>query len=84
MLLTGCASVSTGPVSAGDGMFVVSRQAGAAFPTGREPLLAEALTEAGAKCLTSGKTMKLVSATENTGPFILNNYPKATVIFSCV
>jgi hypothetical protein len=80
--LIGCATSSTGPLSAGADMFVVSRQAGA-FPRGREPLLAEALTEANTKCSALGKTMKLVSATENTGPYILGNYPKVTVIFSC-
>lgn len=61
---------------------LVSRQAGA-FPSGREPLSAEALAEASAKCASLGKTMKLVSTAENPGPYILGNYPKATVIFSC-
>jgi hypothetical protein len=78
----GCATTSTGLLSAGGDTFVVSRQAGA-FPSGREPVLAEALAEAGAKCASIGKTLKVVSATENPGPYILGNYPKATVVFSC-
>jgi hypothetical protein len=82
VLLSGCATSTTGALPAGPDTFVVSRQAGA-FPSGREPLLAEALAEAGAKCGGMGKTMKLVSSTENPGPYILGNYPKATVIFSC-
>jgi hypothetical protein len=82
LALVGCATTSTGPISAGPDTFVVSRQAGA-FPSGREPLLAEALAEASAKCASLGKTMKLVSTAENPGPYILGNYPKATVIFSC-
>ena len=82
LALVGCATSSTGPISAGPDTFVVSRQAGA-FPSGREPLLAEALAEASAKCASLGKTMKLVSTAENPGPYILGNYPKATVIFSC-
>ena len=45
----GCAQTNTGPMSAGKDTYVLSRQAGA-FPTGKEPLLAEALTEANAKC----------------------------------
>jgi len=80
--LAGCATTSSGPLPAGQDTYVVSRQAGA-FPSGREPLLAEALGEAGAKCASLQKTMKLISTTENPGPYILGNYPKATVIFSC-
>lgn len=79
---TGCATSSTGPIAAGNDTFVVSRQAGA-FPSGREPLIAEALTEANAKCSSLNKTLKLISTTENSGPYILGNYPKVTVIFSC-
>ena len=82
-LLSACATTSTGPVAAGQDTFVVSRQAGA-FPSGREPLLAEALAEANAKCYGLGKTMKLLSTTENPGPYILGNYPKATIVFSCI
>lgn len=81
--LTACATTSTGPVAAGPDTFVVSRQAGA-FPSGREPLLAEALGEASIQCANMKKTMKLVSSTENPGPYILGNYPKATIVFSCV
>jgi hypothetical protein len=83
LLLSGCATSTTGALPAGPDTYAVSRQAGA-FPSGREPLLAEALTEAGSKCASLGKTMKLVSSTENPGPYILGNYPKATVIFSCL
>jgi redox-regulated HSP33 family molecular chaperone len=67
---------------AGNGTYVVSRQAGA-FPSGREPLLAEALIEANLTCYNLKKQMKLTLTTENPGPYILGNYPKATVIFSC-
>ncbi|WP_156894758.1 MULTISPECIES: hypothetical protein [unclassified Janthinobacterium] len=81
-VMAGCATSSTGPVAAGPDTFVVSRQAGA-FPSGREPLLAEALVEANAKCATVGKTMKLLSTVENPGPYVFGNYPKATVVFSC-
>ena len=80
--LAGCATSSTGPLSAGPDTFVVSRQAGA-FPSGREPLLAEALAEANSKCASLGKSMKLISTTENPGPYILGNYPKVTAVFSC-
>ncbi len=81
-LLVGCAQTNTGPMPAGRDTYVISRQAGA-FPTGKEPLLAEALMEANAKCDAEKKKMNLLSTNENSGPYILGNYPKATVIFKC-
>jgi hypothetical protein len=81
-LLAGCAQTNTGPMPAGKDTYVISRQAGA-FPTGKEPLLAEALAEANAKCDSDKKRMTLLSTNENAGPYILGNYPKATVIFKC-
>lgn len=82
VMLAACATESTGPVSVGNGTFVVSRQAGA-FPSGREPLLVEALGEAQTKCSSAGKSVRLVSQSENSGPYIMGNYPKATVVFAC-
>jgi hypothetical protein len=81
-LLNGCATTSTGPIAAGPDTYVISRQAGA-FPSGREPLLSEALSEATATCAAMKKSLKIISTSENSGPYILGNYPKATVIFSC-
>ena len=83
LALAGCATTSTGAISAGQDTFMVSRQAGA-FPSGREPLLAEALGEASATCGGLKKTLKVLSTTENPGPYIFGNYPKATVVFSCL
>ena len=70
VILSGCATSTTGAIPAGRDTFVVSRQAGA-FPSGREPLLAEALGEAGSTCASMGKVMKLISSTENPGPSFL-------------
>jgi len=81
--LSGCATTSSGPISAGNNTYVISRQEGA-FPSGTEPLLAEAIAEANVFCINQGKTMNLVNTHENQGPYILFNYPKATVTFSCV
>lgn len=83
VFLSACATTSTGPMAAGGDTYVVSRQAGA-FPSGREPLVAEALVEAHGKCASIAKTVKLISTTENPGPYILGNYPKATIVFACV
>jgi len=81
--LNGCATTSTGPISAGNDTYVISRQAGA-FPSGREPLLTEALSEATATCAAMKKSLKIISTSENSGPYVLGNYPKATIMFSCL
>lgn len=81
--LSACATTSTGPVPAGQDTYMISRKEGA-FPSGNEPLLAEALAEANKHCAGMGKVMKLISNGENSGPVILGNYPKATVVYSCV
>lgn len=83
LALSACATTTTGPVPAGQDTFMISRQEGA-FPSGREPLLAEAIAEADKYCTGMGKTMKLVSTNENSGPVVLGNYPRATVVFSCL
>lgn len=83
IMVSGCAGTNTGAMAAGSGTYVLSRQAGA-FPSGKEPLLAEALAEGNEKCAGLNKSMKLVSTNENPGPYILGNYPKATIIFSCI
>ncbi len=82
LMVVGCAQTNTGPLPAGKDTYVISRQAGA-FPTGKEPLLAEALAEANVKCDSEKKKINLLSTTENAGPYILGNYPKATVVFKC-
>ncbi|MBF0196857.1 MAG: hypothetical protein HQL32_04070 [Planctomycetes bacterium] len=79
----GCSTTSTGPTLAGKNTYVISRQEGA-FPTGKKPLLQEALAEAMAFCENQGKEMELISTHENQGPYILHNYPKATVTFKAV
>ena len=64
-------------------MYVMSRQEGA-LPSGDEPLLAEVLNEANIFCASFNKMAKLIDNRENPGPYILDNYPKATITFSCV
>ena len=81
--ISGCATKTIGPTPAGENTYVISRQEGA-FPSGDEPLLAEALGEGSRFCSSLGKVLKLVNTHENPGPYILGNYPKATVTFECV
>ncbi|MCL1127386.1 hypothetical protein [Shewanella surugensis] len=83
VLLTGCATTTIGPIAAGKNTYVMSREEGA-FPSGSEPLMAEVLTEAGIFCSSQGEKIKLINSTENSGPYILGNYPKATITFSCI
>jgi len=83
LLSAGCATTTTGPIAAGENTYVISRQEGA-FPSGNEPLLAEAIAEANNFCSSLDKIIKLINTRENPGPYILGNYPKATVTFSCV
>jgi len=80
LLASGCAATNSGVVPVGNGTFMVSRQAGA-FPTGKEPLLAEALAEANVMCLSLRKSIKIISTNENMQA--IGNFPKASVIFSC-
>ncbi len=82
ILATGCATTTTGPTPAGDGKYVMSRQEGA-FPSGSEPLLQEVLEQADRFCESLGKELELVDSTENPGPYIMGNYPKATITFKC-
>ncbi len=82
-ILTSCATTSTGPIAVGKNTYVISRQEGA-FPTGNEPLLAEAISQANTFCSTQNKEVKIISEHERSGPFILGNFPRATVTFSCI
>ena len=83
LLLLGCATTSSGPIPAGENTWVLTRQEGA-FPSGSEPLLAEALAESRAFCSNLSKSFKLVDTYQNAGPYIMGNYPKATITFACL
>ena len=80
IFLAGCAATNSGVIPVGNGTFMVSRQAGA-FPSGKEPLLAEALAEANAMCASIRKSIKIISTNENMQA--IGNFPKASVVFSC-
>ena len=80
VLLTSCASSSSGPISVGKDTYILSRQSGA-FSTGNEPLLVDAINESKTTCVSQGKKFKLISTSENTQ--LIGNFPKATVTFSC-
>ena len=83
LLLAGCATTTTGPTPVGENKYVMSRQEGA-FPSGDEPLLREVLEQADRFCKSLNKKMELLDSKENPGPYILGNYPKATITFKCI
>jgi hypothetical protein len=62
---------------------MVSKQAATGFP-GLGTLKAEVIKEASAYCANQGKTIKINSAEESKPPFVLGNYPRSEVQFSCV
>jgi hypothetical protein len=83
ILITGCATTTTGPTPAGENKYVMSRQEGA-FPSGSEPLLQEVLEQGDRFCRSLDKKLELLESHENPGPYIMGNYPKATITFKCL
>ena len=82
ILLSGCAA-NSGVAPMGPDTYLVSRQAATGF-SGAGDLKAEALREANQHCLSLGREMHVVSATEARPPYLLGNYPKAEVQFKCL
>lgn len=83
LVLSGCATTTTGPTPSGKNQYIMSRQEGA-FPSGSEPLLQEVLLQANKFCQSTNKNLEILDTHENQGPFILGNYPKATIRFKCL
>lgn len=81
--IVGCATTTTGPTPTGKDQYVMSRQEGA-FPSGSEPLLQEVIEQASSFCKSLDKDFELMDSHENQGPFIMGNYPKATIRFKCL
>ncbi len=82
LALAGCAA-NSGVVPSGPDSFLVSRQAATGF-SGLGTLKADAMKEAGQYCAARGKTLQVTRATESQPPYILGNFPKADVEFTCV
>lgn len=66
----------------GEDRYLVSRQAATGF-SGSGTLKAEALREADEHCRKLSRVLAVIKITEATPPYILGNYPKADVEFSC-
>jgi hypothetical protein len=81
LLLSGCAATSN-ITPMGRDTFLMTKQAATGFP-GLGNMKAEVLTEANAYCAQSKKTMEVVNTSESRPPFILGNYPRVEVQFTC-
>jgi hypothetical protein len=82
LFITGCA-VNTGVIEISRDSYMVSRQAATGF-TGKGSLKEESLAEANIFCKRQQKTLKVLSIQEAQPPYILGNFPKAEVQFSCL
>ena len=82
LLLTGCAA-NPGVAPMGPDTYIVTRQAATGF-SGAGDLKVEALREANQHCMSLGKEMHVVSATESKPPYLLGKYPRAEVQFKCL
>jgi hypothetical protein len=74
MLLAGCASHS-GVVPAGQGSYMISKQAATGFP-GLGNLKAEALQEANQHCLSEGRELVVTNSTETQPPYDHGELPQ--------
>jgi hypothetical protein len=80
-LLSGCAA-NSGVVALGNDAYMVSRQAATGF-SGSGNLKAEAIQEANQFCSAQSKKVQVKNTTEAKPPYILGNYPKAEIEFTC-
>jgi len=81
LLLSACATPTTGIVPRGEGLFTVTRQ-GEGFWVTPDSLKAAAILEADAYCKGSGKSVKVMHTKEiQAGP--LGRWPESEVLFRC-
>ncbi|MCX4150017.1 MULTISPECIES: hypothetical protein [Paraburkholderia] len=80
-IFAGCASDS-GVIDQGGGTYFVSKQAATGFP-GLGNLRADVTTEARQFCARSGKDLRVHRTNETQPPYILGNYPRVELEFTC-
>lgn len=79
--ISGCASHS-GVVAIGAGKFMLAKQQATGFP-GLGNMKAELLQEAAVYCKKDASEMELLNTKESQPPYILGNYPRVEIEFSC-
>lgn len=82
LLIGGCAS-NSGVVPIGQDTFLMSKQAATGF-SGLGTLKTDLLIDANTYCVSEGKKFQIVSTNENSGPYILGNFPRAEIQFMCL
>ena len=80
--LSGCGTTS-GIVNSGGNTFVITKQQPTGFH-GLGNITTEIITEATAYCASNAKDTKIISTKESQPPYILGNFPRSEVRFSCV
>ena len=79
--LTGCA-YNSGVVDMGVQTHFISKQARTGF-SGMGKLRAQVLGEAGKFCAAQDKELEVLKIEEPPGPYILGNFPRVDLTFSC-
>lgn len=74
---------NSGVVPIGPDTYMVSRQAATGF-TGLGSLKADAFGEASAHCVAEGKRIRVTNTSEDPGPYILGNFPRADIQIVCL
>ena len=80
--LAGCVS-NPGVIKTGPNSYMVSRQ-GKTGLAGVAGLRAKAMTDANTYCAGHGKQAQMTSTDQSSGPYILGNFPRADIEFTCV
>jgi hypothetical protein len=62
---------------------MASKQAATGFP-GLGNMKAELIAEGAAHCRSGGRQFQLTAVRETQGPYILGNYPRSEIEFTCV
>ena len=83
ILMFGSCSSNSGIVPMGGDRFMVSRQAATGF-SGSGTLMADALREAAGYCGGLNRSTNVISTWEAPPPYLLGNFPKAEIVFTCV
>lgn len=80
--LVGCAS-NSGVIALGQDSYMISKQQATGFP-GLGNITAENIAQGTAHCSRLGKRFEVVDIKESKPPYILGNYPRSDVRFTCV
>ena len=79
--ISGCSS-NPGVATMGNDQYMISRQAASGF-SGLGALKIDALREAKEHCNTMGKIMTLNTTSDSQPPYVLGNFPRTEITFTC-